>query len=189
MTYCTTLNRIRSNRLCESGWKRLLRTLGKTKADDEPLPMTTILDSNGLDDTLWCFRTAPEFERLHRHYAVWCARQVQHLMTDHRSLAALDVAERYADGLATEAELADAWDAAWDVARGAAWSARDTCAVWATRDAWAAGVSAAWAVTGAAEWAAATAREAVWSARRYQVDMLRRICEAPSMDEAVAILK
>ena len=36
---------------------------------------------------------------------VKCARLVQHLMTDKRSLAALDVAERWVDGLATDEEL------------------------------------------------------------------------------------
>jgi hypothetical protein len=48
-----------------------------------------------------------------RKFAVWCARQVQHLMTDARSVAALDVAERHAEGLATDAELHAARDAAW----------------------------------------------------------------------------
>ena len=47
-----------------------------------------------------------------RLFAVWCARQVQHLMTDHRSIAALDVAERYANGEATREELDAALSAA-----------------------------------------------------------------------------
>jgi hypothetical protein len=55
-----------------------------------------------------------------RLYAVWCARQVQHLMTDKRSIAALDVAERYADGRATDVEL----DAARAAAGPAAWDAQ-----------------------------------------------------------------
>lgn len=52
-------------------------------------------------------------------FAVWSARQVQHLMTDPRSIAALDVAERYANGQATDKELAAARVAALDVARAA----------------------------------------------------------------------
>jgi len=55
-----------------------------------------------------------------RLFAVWCARQVQHLMTDPRSIAALDVAERHANGEATDEELAAAWAAARDAARDAA---------------------------------------------------------------------
>ena len=46
-----------------------------------------------------------------RLFAVRCARRVQHLMTDPRSLAALDVAERHAKGEATDEELAAASDA------------------------------------------------------------------------------
>lgn len=65
-----------------------------------------------------------------RLLAVWACRQVQHLMTDPRSIAAVDVAERFANGQATADELAAAraaaWDAAWDAAgaaaRAAAWA-------------------------------------------------------------------
>jgi hypothetical protein len=55
-----------------------------------------------------------------RLFAVWSARQVQHLMTDARSLAALDVAQRHANGDASDQELAAAWDAARAAARDAA---------------------------------------------------------------------
>ena len=44
----------------------------------------------------------------------------QHLMTNERSTNALDVAERHANGEATDDELYSAWDAAWDAARAAA---------------------------------------------------------------------
>lgn len=47
-----------------------------------------------------------------RRFAVWSARQVQHLMNDERSIHALDVAERYANGDATDEELAAAYAAA-----------------------------------------------------------------------------
>ena len=55
----TTLNKIRDAHPCEEGWTKLLRHLDKTKADDEPLALLTILESNGLDDALWCVRTLP----------------------------------------------------------------------------------------------------------------------------------
>jgi hypothetical protein len=143
----TTLNKIRAYGPCADGWAKLLRHLGKTQADDEPLALGTILKSNGLDDALWCLRAVDGHQREMRLYAVWCARQVQHLMTDPRDLAALDVAERHANGEATDEELdvaraaawdaaaaraaawdaaaarAAAWDAAWDAARDAAWDA------------------------------------------------------------------
>ena len=60
-----------------------------------------------------------------RLFAVRCARRVQHLMTDPRSIAALDVAERRAKGEATYEELAEARDAARDAAWYAARDAKD----------------------------------------------------------------
>jgi hypothetical protein len=161
----TTLNAIRAHRPCADGWSKLLRHLGKTAADDEPLALVTILDSNGLDDALWCLRAMPEHSRHWRLYAVWCARQVQHLMTDERSIAALDVAERYANGLATGSELAAARAAAWDAGMAAAW---DTAWNAAGNAAWnsarAAAGTAAWAAARAAARAGATAGTATWTA-------------------------
>jgi hypothetical protein len=40
-----------------------------------------------------------------RLFAVWCARQTEHLLTDERSRNAINVAERYAHGQATKEEL------------------------------------------------------------------------------------
>ena len=166
MTAYTTLNRIRKRGPCADGWAKLMRHLGKTQADDEPLPLVTILDSNGLDDALWCLRACDGIDREARLYAVWCARQVQHLMTDPRSLTVLDVAERHANGEATDKELdaarAAAWDAAWaaagaaarDAAEGAARAAAESAARVA---AWDAARAAAWDAARAAAWAAQTA--------------------------------
>ena len=119
----TTLNKIRAHSPCTDGWEKLLKTLGKTKADDEPLALTTILESNGIDDAMWCLRAVDGHAREMRLFEVECARGVQHLMTDKRSLDALDVAERFANGLATQVELDAAWDAAGAAARDAAWAA------------------------------------------------------------------
>jgi hypothetical protein len=123
VTIYTTLNKIRAHRPCDNGWTKLLRHLGKTKSDDEPLALVTILDSNGLDDVLWCLRACEGIDREARLYAVWCARQVQHLITDQRSLVALDAAERNANGEATDAAWAAAWAAARAAACDAAWDA------------------------------------------------------------------
>ncbi len=147
MTITTTLNRIRACSPCEEGWTKLLKGLGKTSADDEPLAYSRIVEINGLDDALWCCRAEPQHGKVWRLYAVWCGRQVQHLMTDQRSVAALDVAERHASGDATDAELAAALDAAWDAA-DAAWAAARTAA----RDA---ALAAARTAVRAAAWDAA----------------------------------
>ncbi len=160
---CTTLNAIKSHDPCPEGWRKLLAHLGKTKADDAPLPFHVILKSNGLEDALWATRAAPEHSRTWRLFGVWCARRVQHLMTDPRSIAALDVAERHGNGNATDDELAAArdaaWAAAWAVARAVAGDA-----AWAA--AWAAAGDAARAAAGDAARAAAraVAGDAAWAA-------------------------
>jgi len=48
-----------------------------------------------------------------RLFAVWCARQVEHLMTDSKSKQTLDVAERFAHDKATSDELTAARAAAY----------------------------------------------------------------------------
>lgn len=171
----TTLNKIRKCRPCQDGWKKLLQHLGKTTADDEPIPVLTVLDSNGLDDALWCLRAVDGHEKEMRLYAVWCARQVQHLMVGPHSIAALDVAEKFAEGNATADELtaaraaavAAAWAAAGAAARAAAWAAVGTAAGTAARDAVRDAVrTAARDAVGAAAWdaAGAAARVAAWAA-------------------------
>jgi hypothetical protein len=67
-----------------------------------------------------------------RLFAVFCARSVQHLMTDPRSRDAIEVAERHANGLATDDELRAAYAAAYVVAP-ATYAAR--CAANAAADA------------------------------------------------------
>ena len=165
MQLTTTLNKIQMCNPCSKGWRKLLKYLGKTVADDESLPFSVILDSNGLDDALWCCHTAPEHNRVWRLYTIWCARQVQYLMTDQRSLNALDVAERYANEQATDKELSVARAAAKDAwaAVKNAWAARE--ATLAVRDA--AGVVVrviAGDTTGVV--AQAVAEIAAWAARK-----------------------
>ena len=80
----TTLAAIRAASPCEDGWRKLLGTLGKTSADDEPLALLTVLDSNGLDDALWVLSYAMPDDRLARHFQAWCAEQVLHLFEAER---------------------------------------------------------------------------------------------------------
>ena len=171
----TTLEKIRAHSPCESDWNQMLTFLGKTKADDEPLLLSTVLQSNGLDDTLWCFCAVEGFEREKRLFAVWCVRQVQHLLTDPRSLAAPDVAEKFANGLASAEELGAAWSAAWDAAPDSAWDAAGDAARGAA--AWGRPWDAAWAAAwSAARDAARDARDAAMgAARASQIQELKRV--------------
>ena len=125
-------------------------------------------------------------DKIFRLFAVKCARQAQHLMNDPRSLRALDVAEAFAYGKATQDEVKDAWvaaaDAAW-AAAWAAWAAADVAAA-AAADADAAAADAAWAAARAAAadvaaWAAAKAAAAAAraAARAAQVAQLIKMIE------------
>lgn len=96
----------------------LLRHLGKTMADDEPVSLLTILISNGIDDAIWSLRAIDDCPEK-RLYAVRIIRQsAQHLLTDARSLDALDVVELHAVGeaaaLAARVARAAAWNAVQD---------------------------------------------------------------------------
>ena len=177
---CTTLNKIRDHGPCEDGWRKLLKHLGKTESDNEPLPLLTILDSNGLDDCLWCCtRAVPEHDSEWRLLAVKYARQVQYLMTDPRSINALDVAERFVNGEATAEELKAAQTAAQDAEREAEREAEQDVTQATEWYSWDVARVAALAARSAAEAAAAagnTTWDAAWtSARTAQEAELRRI--------------
>jgi hypothetical protein len=198
----TTLNQIRAHRPCHDGWQKLLRGLGKTAADDEPLWIDEILSIRGLDYALWCLRAVKGCDREISFYAVWCARRVQHLMTDARSVAALDVAERYARNEASDEELASARGLA---ASASASASAALASALAPAEAWAAGAAAAaasaWALAlasarGLAAYTAAAASASAWAAytaaerttdaaaswadrdteRAAQAEELRRVC-------------
>ena len=147
--FSVTLESLREAGACISGYNKVVRALQCKPFSDEdnernsyirfahkePVPLISILESNGLDDALWALRCVHNVDRDARLFAVWCARQVQHLMPDPRSLAALDVAERFANGMATENDLAAAWAAAWAAERDAARAAARAAARDAARDA------------------------------------------------------
>jgi hypothetical protein len=112
------------------------------------------------EDRIWvATRKGVLTDRELRLFACWCVRQVWHLLTDERSRNAVEVAEQYANGNATEKELAAASDAAWaavcDAASAAAWAA-----------AWAAARAAAWAAArdaaSDAAWVLARAAQSRW---------------------------
>lgn len=172
----TTLSQLRKAHACVDGYNRLVRALqGKpfTSEDEErtthlrfthkgEIPLSFILEANGLDDALWALRASNYTERDARLLAVAFARDVERLMPE-ASRPTLDVAERFANGQATAQELAKARSVAYSAAY-AAYSA-------AYADTFAA-VYRAYAYANAA---VATAYDE--EARQRQADLFLQLCQ------------
>jgi hypothetical protein len=113
----TTLNKIKLHSPCKDGWEKLLNHLNKTQSDDEVLELRTILESNGLNDTIWAFRAVEGKDKEIRLFAADCAELAlpiyeKHYPNDKRPRFAIQAARDYANGLITIEEL--------DAARAAA---------------------------------------------------------------------
>ena len=140
--------------------------------------------------------------RKFRLFACVCCRRIWHLLTDPRSQAAIDVAEHYADGLVSAAELEQASNAAEQAAQegersiGMAtesgyaswWKTWDSS--WASVDARRAAAWAVWTGPDATESATVTcwhAARAMWAAghmawdeeRAEQADLVREVFGNP----------
>ena len=119
-----TLAQIKKCSPCMEGWSKLIKSNGGTKADlDKEFPVSSILDSNGLKDTLWALRCLPEYESLWRKFAWWSATQVVDNAKDDRVNQCLEVVKQYCEGLATGEELSAARLAALSAAELSARSA------------------------------------------------------------------
>ena len=121
---------------------------GRKWALDHCANMAAVWDAARPDWLIWiATRDGVLDDKTLRLFACFCARQNWHLLTDERSRNAVEVAERFANGLASDDELAAARDAA-RAARDAAWAAAREASVAA---------SVAWAA-----WEAARDAQSVW---------------------------
>ena len=109
----TTLDAIRAAGPYPEVWKRILRGLGKTCADDELLPYSKIVYTSGLSEALWACRAELKYERQWRRYIVRCIKHRQGLLSNQNLLHVIDVADQYACGKATDDELFDARELAY----------------------------------------------------------------------------
>jgi hypothetical protein len=174
----TTLIKIKKQSPCEEGWIKLLLFLNKIEADDEPLELKTILESNGTADTIWALRAVKAYDKEIRLMVADFAESVLHIFEekypeDNRPKKAINAARDFANGLITAEQLDAAWEAVRDAARdardaagaarAAAGAARD--AAEAVRAAAGAARAAAWDATRAARAAAWDATRAAWDAR------------------------
>lgn len=62
MNLTTTFAKLHDARACKEGYAKLARHLGGVDkyGKETPIPLGVILDSNGLDDTIWCLRCTNE---------------------------------------------------------------------------------------------------------------------------------
>ncbi len=122
----TTLNKIKAFAPCSGGWSKLLKGLGKAKANDSELELMDILKHNGIKDAVWALRC---FD--YKDYGLFLAdiaESVLHIYTakhpyDERPASAIKAVRDYCKGLIDKNELnaaADAYDAAYAAAADAA---------------------------------------------------------------------
>lgn len=169
----TTKRLLRKYHACRDRYNYLCDKIGDTK-DNDIIPLTKILELNGIDDAIWALRAVPlkqqkERDRQARLYACAIVRKtpisgnktVWDLLTDERSRNAVEVSEQFAIGKATQEELGAARRAATQAAIdpdgetecGLGWGV-----VWGV--AWIAARGMAWEVARVVAW------EVAWEATR-----------------------
>ncbi len=148
MTMHTTLSKIREQLPCEDGYIKLCKNLGGVRkyGAETPLKFSRIIESNGVEDAIWCLRTiCPKHEKEVRLFAADAAESVLHLYE-----------EKYPD----EEGPRKATQAARDFAEGRI-TIEDLCTAYAAADAAYAAADAAYAAADAADAALADADAAI----------------------------
>ena len=120
----TTLNKIRAHDPCKKGWEKLLNHLGKTKADDEELSLLTVLNSNGIQDAVWCFRAVDGYDAEISAFARFCAKQNVEKIQPYCSKEAYGLVIEWLEN-GNEDIRSAAWSAAESAARAAAAAAAE----------------------------------------------------------------
>lgn len=120
-----TLNDIKSKSPCTDGYQKLLKSFDKTSSDDTKVSIQHLLQSNGIDDTLWViYNCIPDRIMDKRNMCADFAESVLHIFeekypADKRPRQAIEICR---EENATQKEVGAARDAAW-AAGDAAWAA------------------------------------------------------------------
>ena len=168
----TTLALLRDHCACDRAYFAVRRALPEGWGDDDPIPLARAVDVPGLalpGDWLWALRAvAPEQAAQRDRYARLLAASIAEAVLpiwerdypgDARPRQAIETARRYADGEATDEELAASCDEAWDAAAAAN---ADTAAAAANAEAAVAAAHAARAAAAAADADADASANAAW---------------------------
>jgi len=173
----TTFRKAREAGACSSEYNKMARFLGGVDkyGRDTPMPLDKILDVCGLDAALWCLRCI--LEPADREIRLLACDFAEHTLlifeaeypNNKQPRQTIEISRKFAEGKATQRELAAArdaaWAAAWDAGRDAAWdAARD--AAWAA--AWAAAWDAARDAAWDAAWDAARDAERQWQEQKFR---------------------
>ena len=131
-----TLNQIKEHSPGSTTWITLLLSQNKTHADDDPIHLMDILESNGLDDAIWCLRCCdynyyclflaeiaesvlPYFEKHNSsrapREAIAAIRRYQHNVVG--AVSNVDIVEAMAS-VAIAVDFASAADASYDFTNG-----------------------------------------------------------------------
>ena len=111
----TTLNKLVEYNLCKDKYEHLLKCLGKTQADDDPLSIRTILEYNGVYDAIWALLIDDKSEREIRLFACDLAESVfLHIFREtypnsNKLRNAIDVARKYANSEVEITQLTEAY--------------------------------------------------------------------------------
>ncbi len=176
----TNLRRLRKFDACgqieeHGSYNKLVKFLGVDWKDEQSINLLQILESNGLEDAIWAFRTVADTDtanRVARLLACDCAEMVLPIFeagqpNDNRPRDCILVARAFATAAASNEQLTAAFDAAFnaafDTARDAARAAA-TAAARAASTAAATDASRAAALTAVTAAATAAARTAVRAA-------------------------
>ena len=82
----TTLEILRRNHACASGYKNLIASLPADHAHDAPITLAHIIESNGIEDALWALRATvePTGRNVAQEIAIRAAERAQAVFEKHR---------------------------------------------------------------------------------------------------------
>ena len=140
---------------------------------------------------LWIISRDEVLSKMERvELSVRFAERVKHLMKDQRSIDALEVAKRYAEGNATDEELEQAYDAAANAANAVAYAVAAYDATVAAADAaYAVAAYAAYAAAAGAAAYAAAAGAAAYAVAAYDAERAAQLEILRSLPNPFAELK
>ena len=128
MRMATNFKKLRDADACTSGYRTLAKYLGSVEeyGEDKEINLLTILESNGLNDALWCLRaTLQDCDKEERLIACEFAESVLHVFeakrpNDDRPRKAIEAAKKFANGEISKEDLLAAKRAAYAAAAAAA---------------------------------------------------------------------